>query len=617
MMVIQRVGIILMTLLLLAFPAVSGAQTEIINIRHWSAPDHTRIVIDTSEDPAYEVEKIEKKLFLEVDDAVYSEGLSRQFRLKKPGIDRIVVTPRPENRVLIELHLTEHTETKVFKLQRIEEKPFRIVIDIVLPEIEKKETEERERVSVSLKKKIVVIDPGHGGDDPGAVGRQGTYEKDIVLAISRRIKDLLNRKAGYRAFLTRDGDYYVPFKKRLKIAREYHADLFLSVHADAEKSRQAAGASVYSLSFRSASSEAARILARNENLADIVGGVSNGEAVKDESDPIVLNMFQTNTMNSSRIFGSMLLRNLSAVNRIKFASVQEAPFMVLKLPEIPSVLVETAFLSHPREEKMLRSPKFQKEIAETIVEAAAEFLDAAPGTAPVVTIAKGEDTLKWESEKSADRKTASPPVPSAPAVQAPAKPKPLLVVYKVKKGDALERIARKYGTTAAAIEELNHLKADRPLYVDLKLKIPVSVEDEAAPPAKKAEPEKKPETADKTKKTEVTEKDKASEAIVLYTVKKGETLDAIAVKNGTTLAVLLKLNSMKLKDPLIAGSRIRIPSSAGEGKKGKTVYTVKKGDTLETIARKNKTTIGALKKINGAKKLTPLYVDQKLEIPGR
>lgn len=688
MKIMQHLVMVLVSLLVLTLPVQGAEQTRIVNIRHWAAPDHTRIVIDTTEDPSFQVEKDSKKISIDLEDAAYSKTLNRHFQLKKPGIDRVIVTPRPDNHVLIELFLTEHTETKIFKLQKVEEKPYRIVVDIELPEVEKKETEERERVKIVLKKKIIVIDPGHGGDDPGAVGRQGTYEKNVVLSISRRIREILNKKEGYRAFLTRDSDYYVPFKKRLKIAREYHADLFMSIHADAEKSRSAAGASVYSLSLRSASSEAARILARNENLADIVGGVANGEATKDASDPIILNMFQTNTMNSSKTFGGLLLRNISAVNRIKFATVQEAPFMVLKLPEVPSVLVETAFISNPREEKMLRNATFQKEIAETIADSAVEFLEQAPGEIPVLAKAKAEEPSKNESEKVTDQKASPRAVPSP---QMPLKKKSLVIVYTVKKGDFLERIARKYGTTVAAITELNDIKTKKPLYVNRKLKIPVSFEDETSAPLKKIDPGKKPETFEKKKKLEYSKKEEEKSPSTLYTVKKGESLDIIARKNGTTLAVLLEMNDMKIKDPLYAGRKVKIPASAKEettetreeekgretkeaisGKRpsvyvvkkndtlegiakkhgislqallrlnkikigdslhaGRTIrlsepirddkaankfYIVKKGDTLETIARKNKTTIAGLRKLNGKKKLSPLYVDQKLEIPGR
>ena len=744
----KRVFTIFISLLILSFTVHGAAETKIINIRHWSAPDHTRVVIDTTEDPIYKVEKDDKKISLEIDDAVYAKTTHRLISLRKPGIDRIVVTQCPENRVVIELFLTEHTDAKVFKLQQVEDKPYRIVVDVVLPEIEKKESEEREKTKVALKKKIVVIDPGHGGDDPGAVGRLGTYEKHVVLAISRRIRDVLNKKKGYRAFLTRDGDYYVPFKKRLKIAREYHADLFISIHADAERTRQAAGASVYSLSIKSASSEAARILARNENLADIVGGVANGEVIKDESDPIILNMFQTATMNTSRTFGYTLLHNMSAIHRIKFANVQEAPFMVLKLPEVPSVLIETAFISNPREEKLLRSPKFQKELAGTIADSAVEFLEQGAGTTPPlpVTVTKvepshvGKEIVSDSKAEPRIVQTISDPKTaprSVPTVTTAPKKKPVVVIYTVKKGDSLERIAGKYGVDVADLAELNDIKLKKPLYVKRKLKIPVPVDDEEATPANETIAERKVVTSEKNTRKEVLKKEPLKKeavsdpkpeprsvktitmisnkkpVVVIYTVKKGDSLERIArkydvevadiaelndiklkkplyvkrklkipmpvedeeletaptneaitekkigspekiskkealkkepvkkegeelsygtyiVKKGeslaiiagkhkTTLAVLLKLNEMKLKDPLYAGKKIKIPANTQQKENSKKLqrrsYIVKKGDTLDVIARKHKTTVAALMKMNESKKLSPLYADQKLDIP--
>ena len=638
---------------------VQADETQIVNIRHWAAPDHTRIVIDATENPTYEMEKEAQKLTLTIDEATASRTLKRILRLKKPGIDRIVVTPLPEeSQVRVELFLTEHTETKVFKLQRIEEKPFRIVVDIILPDVEKKETEERSRAKVSLKKKIVVIDPGHGGDDPGAVGKMGTYEKNVVLALSRKIRDTLNKKDGYRAFLTRDGDYYVAFKKRLKIAREYQADLFMSIHADAEKTRTAAGTSVYALSLKSASSEAARILARNENLADIVGGVANGEVIKEESDPIILSMVQNNTMNVSKTLGSTLLRNIGAIHRIKFTAVQEAPFMVLKLPEIPSVLIETAYISNPRDEKLLRSPKFQKELAETIARSAVDFLEHTPGsTSPAILVKKNDtpkagdpkaDAGKAEPKKTEEPKAEKPQADQekakSPAVDSPdddAKPvakKTRTVIYTVKPGNSLDRIARRYGVTVDAIVEANDLKANAALYVNRKLKIPVPVAEETPAKTEKAGSQGASAKSTAAKKT-------AKPApFVLYKVKSGETLDTIAKKNGTTLAVLLKMNDMKMTSPLLAGKKIKVPAAAVEeaseeaaaetkketpakkkgavekaaktpAKEAVASYTVKKGETLEIIAKKNGTTIAALLKLNNMKAKAPLLAGKKIKVP--
>jgi N-acetylmuramoyl-L-alanine amidase len=308
---------------------------------------------------------------------------------------------------------------------------------------------------------------GHGGDAPGAVGKQGTYEKNVVLAISKKLRDILNGKEGYRAFLTRDDDYYPSFKKRIMIAREYGADLFMSIHADAAKNQEANGSSVYCISTGAASSEAAKILAGNENLADIVGGVPNGEG-GDASDPIILDMFQTHTINRSKTFGGVLLKELRGTNRLKFMTVQEAPFRVLRLPEIPSVLVETAYISNEKEEKLLKSGRFQARMAEGMARSVLAFLP--PPTALAVNVSAGKngetrsrDRSVGEEKGEVKRSIAGKHGPALKSVR----------TYRVKRGDTLGAIAAKYGTTIRVLMELNHIKRPNPLYVGRKLVLPI------------------------------------------------------------------------------------------------------------------------------------------------
>ncbi|MDI9570319.1 MAG: N-acetylmuramoyl-L-alanine amidase [Pseudomonadota bacterium] len=723
-----RTMFLLAMLVMIAWSSPGGAETNVLNIRHWAAPDHTRVVIDTSEEAQYRIVKQDMRLGVEIDDARYVETRQRAIVIRKPGLDKIAVSAPAENRVLVDLYLAAHTETKVFRVKRFEDKPDRIVIDIILPEVEKKERADRERVKEHAKGRVIVIDPGHGGEDPGAIGRRGLQEKKVVLEIAKKVRAKLNARKGYHAFLTREGDYYVSFKKRLKIAREYGADLFLSIHADAARSRRACGSSAYVLSLRGASNEAARILARNENLADIVGGAGNGEGTSEESDPIILNMFQTQTMNYSKNLGNILLKNMAAVNRLKFPVVQEAPFMVLKLPEVPSILVETAYITNPAEEKKLRSRKFQNEIATAIAESAVEYLSSSPRTPPVVLARQdsapvaapqrpsetegrpdkappptqteappGEAAPPAQTEappgeaappqsEAAGRETASGPretaaktIPPSPGKEPPPTPRdgkkadkksapvfhmvkrgesvdriarryrvsPLLILkannmkprdplytnrkiiiptsdddgeddlvhYAVVKGDSLERIAARHGTTCAALMKINGMKAADVLYAGKRIKVPA--------PAAQLDGKKRkgPERA-------TPERERASPARVKYRVKKGDSLETIAARHGTTLASLLRLNDMKARDTLHAGRVIILREAetdvAGEAKKvGKrperakktVVYIVKKGDSLETIARRHRTTVGVLRDLNADRRLTPLYVNQRLKIP--
>jgi len=732
--------IILSVVLLVLFlcPSQVIAQNEILNIRHWSAPDHTRVVIDVSDDILYTIEKADKKLFIDFKDTDVSEDFPNELILKKPGIDKITVIPLSEGTVRVELSLSENVETKVFNIKKIQDKPARVVIDIEFPDVEKQESKEREEVKVLRKNKIIVIDPGHGGEDPGAVGKLKTQEKSVVLEISGKLRDILNKREGYRAFLTRNGDYYVPFKKRLKIAREYGADLFLSIHADSFKKRGARGSSVYCLSLSGASSEAAKFLARNENLADIIGGSPNGEN-SDETDPIILNMFQTNTINSSKVFGSMVLKSLDRVNHVKYYKVQEAPFIVLKLPEIPSLLVETAYISNPKEEKLLRSSQFQKDVAKAIAAAIIEFLpvhpvkqsktpkiiltrngekqathvtsdntDKSKTRSTVYTVRKG-DTLEWiakkhnttisallklnsmqiddtlyfgrvlklpgpkkditevkrdeeikatpaggespssspapavneykekkdEEVKSTTARVESPSSSPAPAVivykekknedvkalnarevSASSKPEPAVTVYKVKRGDTLDKIARRHNTTIGVLLKLNNMKMKEPLYIGRKLKI--SVPEKVITEGKKDE--------EFTASTGVAESasPKPEAVAKVYKVKRGDNLDKIARRYYTTIGMLLKLNKMKMKEPLYVGRKLKMPDTEVDKRevkksvivKSKTyTYNVKKGDTLDKIARKCNTSISELRKLNQIKRADILYVNQKLKLP--
>lgn len=457
------------------------ALNEIRNIRHWVAPDHTRIVIDTSEESSFTTQKGERRVTVDIDSASLSPDLPAMTLLNKPGIKKVSLSSRPGAGVRVELSLTSDLETNVFNLRRFQDKPDRIVIDITLQDSTKQESDARERSKVSRKSRIVIIDPGHGGDAPGAVGKKGTQEKGIVLAIAKKVREILNRKEGYRAFLTRDDDYYVSFKKRLMIARKYGAELFVSIHADAARNRDASGSSVYCLSTGAASSEAARILANNENLADIVGGVPNSEG-SDASDPIILDMFQTHTINQSRTFGGIVLRELAVANHLKFMTVQEAPFLVLKLPEVPSILIETAFISNAKEENLLRGNRFQTRIAEGVASSIMEFLPALPVTRASAAAPQRDGK---PGDPSIAVSTGAKEKPIAVFAATPGKEKPIAdrkrnVVsksgvppsYLVKRGDSLAAIAAKHGTTVRVLIDLNHLKWSDKLYAGRKLILP-------------------------------------------------------------------------------------------------------------------------------------------------
>jgi len=213
---------------------------------------------------------------------------------------------------------------------------------------------------------LIALDPGHGGEDPGAIGRGGTREKDIVLAIGRRLKRLIDSTPGMKAYMTRDGDYFVPLHVRVQKARRVKADLFISIHADAWIKPTARGSSVYALSQNGATSTMARMMAQRENEADLIGGVNlgthNAQVAK-----VLLDLSTAAQINDSMRVGGKVLSEIGKINRLHKRQVERAGFAVLRAPDIPSILVETAFISNPTEEKLLRSGKYQDQVARAML----------------------------------------------------------------------------------------------------------------------------------------------------------------------------------------------------------------------------------------------------------
>ncbi len=225
---------------------------------------------------------------------------------------------------------------------------------------------------------VVAIDAGHGGSDPGARGIHGTLEKDVTLKIAKKLAALFNRKEGVKAVLTRDSDHFIGLRKRIDIAREANADLFVSIHADAYQDTSVKGASVYTLSKHGASSEAARWLAEKENSADLLGGISlNDKGDDDDLATVLLDLSQNATLEHSSMAANEVLKSFGKVNPLHKNTVQKAGFIVLKSPDIPSVLVETAFISNPAEERNLLSEAYQAKVAEAIYHGIVDYFKQA------------------------------------------------------------------------------------------------------------------------------------------------------------------------------------------------------------------------------------------------
>lgn len=288
----------------------------------------------------------------------------------------------------------------------------------------------------TLRDVVVAIDAGHGGIDPGAHGPHGVKEKNVTLAIARQLYRQLNAEPDIKPVLIRNGDYFIPLRKRVMKAREAKADLMISIHADAIDDRSVKGSSVYVLSKRGASSEAARWLAEKENAADLVGGVSLDDK-DDVLKSVLLDLSQTATIEASDRAGSMVLRSMGSVGRLHRHHVEHAGFVVLKAPDIPSMLIETAFISNPQEERKLKSPAYQRHLASAIVDGVRNYFrqNAPPGT----KIAHDNTIRK----------------------------------YTITKGDTLSEIADQYGVSVNTLRVSNKLTSDR-LYVGNVLRIPAN-----------------------------------------------------------------------------------------------------------------------------------------------
>ncbi|MBN1474083.1 MAG: N-acetylmuramoyl-L-alanine amidase [Syntrophaceae bacterium] len=528
-----------------------------MNVRHWTAPDHTRIVLDIDAEPEYRVEEDNNIVALIFRNTLQGKQIPAEIILNKPGIKKIRFHKIDASNLKVEFHLDEHKKTDVFRLKKFQDRPDRVVFDVILQAQSVQEEVLAKPQPLIKRTRIIIIDPGHGGEDPGAISKKRVYEKNIVLAISKEIKKEIDKIPGFRAVLTRSGDYYVSFNKRLQIAKDLDASLFISVHADAAKNRKAKGSSVYSLSTGGASSEAAKLLASNENLSDIIGGVT-GVNGKNEFDPIILNMFQVNTINLSRNYAEILIRQLNKITCIKFQSVQEAPFKVLKLPDIPAVLLEAAYLSNPVEEKLLRSRDFHKKMAVAVASSVSQYFGNNTSVYEYIT-AKGKENETRIINKMSTAK------------------------YTIQRGDTLASIATHYDTSIAVILKLNDMKLTDKIYAGRKIIVPA-------------------------KDT----KNLSYKKSIHYTVKKGDTLSSIAKNYNTSVAVLLKLNNFELQERIYVGQKVLVPSEkTGNIKK----YKVKKGDTLYSLAKNSSVTIDELCEINNINREDTLYLGQNLNLP--
>ena len=412
---------------------------EVSAVRLWRAPDHTRVVLDVSEQVSFTRLKLEnpERFVVDLKNSRLTSSLAA-LPLAGTPISQLRSGIREGTDLRLVVDLKSKVKTSVFLLPPNEVNGYRVVIDLFDPPSSQSDPEPVLSVdSLDARRDIIVaIDAGHGGEDPGASGPGNLREKTVVLQIARRLEQQLSGVPGFKPVLIRSGDYYVSLKSRRSKARELRADLLVSIHADAFRQTSAHGASVYALSTRGATSTAAKYLAENENAADLVGGVEVAEM-----DPVLASVLtdlsMTGTLDTSLNLGALILEQIGGVARLHKKQVEQAGFAVLKSPDVPSLLIETGFISNPTESERLSTPAYQDKMARAIRRGIQSWFARQP---PPGTL------LAWQREQGGREVTVAP-------------------------GDTLSEIAQQHSVSVASIKTTNGLNRDV-IFVGQTLLIP-------------------------------------------------------------------------------------------------------------------------------------------------
>jgi N-acetylmuramoyl-L-alanine amidase len=442
-----------LTVLLLLFLGLSAsvvqAASRVEGVRVWSAPDHTRLVFDIDGPVDHRLFGLHGPERLVVDFTATRMDQPVRIEADNRHLSGVRHANRQDGKLRVVLDLKQSVRPKSFLLKPNDRYGHRLVIDLFDKEQAASKAQPVKRADQvgQMRDVVIAVDAGHGGEDVGAIGRKrNTYEKDVVLQIARRLAGIIDKEPGMRAVLTRKGDYYIPLRKRMEIARAHHADLFVSIHADAFRDARAKGASVYVLSRSGASSEAARWLAESENAADLVGGVSLDD--KDEVlASVLLDLSQSATRQVSLEAADGVYKELKKNTHVHGRRVQQAGFVVLKSPDIPSMLVETGFISNPGEEAKLRDPGHQQKLAHAVFKGVRTYFYKAPP--PGTRIAALKSKPQSLQVATADRS------------------------HKIRSGDTLSRIAQLYDVSVRELRSANSLRDDM-IRVGQVLRIPSS-----------------------------------------------------------------------------------------------------------------------------------------------
>lgn len=377
-----------------------AAKNHIVAVRIWPSSTYSRMTLESNVALKYKQFALSnpERLVIDIQGLHLNpvlKGVDKQVRVDDPFIKNARVGQFDSNTVRVVLELKRNVAPKIFNLAPVAGINHRLVVDLypsqnqveddpllaLLKDYNQGDLEKDEGVQAPLPGKagrdrpiIIMIDPGHGGEDPGAHGKYKTREKDIVLKIGRRLKALIDKESNMKAYMTRNEDVFIPLRVRVAKARKQRADLFVSIHADAFTSRAARGSSVFALSTSGATSAAARFLAQTQNESDLIGGVSkSGDRYLDHT---MFDMVQRQTIHDSLKFGKEVLHRMGRINHLHKRTVDQAGFAVLKAPDIPSILVETAFISNVEEERKLRTTRYQHQVAEAILNGIKAYVES-------------------------------------------------------------------------------------------------------------------------------------------------------------------------------------------------------------------------------------------------
>lgn len=485
---------------------------KVVGVRSYRAPEYTRLVFDLDAPLKHEVVSRQnpERLIVNMRDSDMA-GSFENLRLENTPISDISSSRLEDGSVQVVLELRTKVDPRSFTLTRNEQYGDRLVIDLydIMSGAAPASASTADPIAAitdsiinnDAKRDIVIaISAGHGGDDPGAIGVGRLQEKQVTLAISREIADLLNNTPGFKAVLIRDGDYYVGLRDRVRLTHEHSADLSLAIHADAAENKRASGATIYALSQSGATSEQARLVADKENASDLIGGV--GSVNLNDKDAVLtsvlVDLSMTASVATSLEVGDHLIHVLGDMTNLRRRNVEQAAFVELKSAGIPSLLVETGYITNRDDAENLGSAAWRKRFAAALVEGVTTWFSQRPPRGSLIA---------WQKEHGVE----------------PVNP----TVYTVKRGDSLSLLAQRFGVSMTELKQLNNLRNDT-VQLGQELKIPGTV----------------PATA----------------SFREHTIASGETLSQIATSYSVTLEAIRQTNQLK-SDTIRPGQVLKIPAS--------------------------------------------------------